>query len=263
MPRPHRSNLQIVKRGEGLGRMEYTSRRTEKDWRRIARKTRYKAKLALGFPKSAKAKLRYVTSQENLDLDNVTPFKAVTFRANSVYDPDDSVGVGQNTALGHGVYSKIYNHYVVLGSKITVKVLPRGIADGANAFNQAVAFDPIMIGCYLDDNNSPEVGTTADDLIASWRGNYKFISGSAESLGKSVKLVNTFSAKKDLCYKDPRDAQYQIGADCNTNPIEAMYFVIWGYNVEQSNKPAAVRLVVTIDYVVLYTERKELDMAIN
>lgn len=90
-----------------------------------------------GFPNSIITKLRYCTVTTLTGTGGARALNA--FAANGIYDPDIT-GVGHQP-MYRDTYASIYNHYKVLGSKITVTWLPRtgaeclimGIAGGDDA----------------------------------------------------------------------------------------------------------------------------------
>ena len=89
---------------------------------RLKRKRYRKARnLVLGgFPKTKIVKLRYV---QEITLNSASGVYDVhSFRANSLFDPDYN-GVGHQPS-NFDRWMEIYNHYTVVGSKITAKYMP-------------------------------------------------------------------------------------------------------------------------------------------
>lgn len=65
------------------------------------------------------ANLRYST-QVVIEVAGTGVISGQSFRANSCWDPDQT-GIG-HTCLGYNVWSKLYNHYIVEGSTISVRL---------------------------------------------------------------------------------------------------------------------------------------------
>jgi len=81
------------------------------------------------------AKTAYVTmkySQEiSMDPAIISGTASYHFRANSIYDPDES-GTGHQPYM-HDTYQQLYNHYEVVSSRIVVRVYPNIDASAAMA----------------------------------------------------------------------------------------------------------------------------------
>lgn len=83
-------------------------------------------------------KLRYSYFKTVTDDNTLTPSRrSIEFRGNSLYDPDSSVGIGQNQPLGFDQLVQFYSRYRVYASKIVVRVHSLG-ATGTSPYYLAV-----------------------------------------------------------------------------------------------------------------------------
>lgn len=196
----------------------------------------------IGFPSNKVVKLRYCT---NATIDATGTFTPIFFRANSPYDP--TAALGGHQPLGFDQWSQFYNHYVVLGSKITWQ-----ITSGAGANNN----DATLAFCYLTDDQT--IGTDATLLMEQGKIKYKLLPGNMQ-IGSAFKLVNKYSAKRFYNIVDVKDNLDRIGAPTSTNPTEEAYFALGFQGVDSADNYAGNwNILVTIDYIVSFSEPKEL-----
>lgn len=194
-----------------------------------------------GFPQSKTVKLRYN------DQVLISPTAAMVaqfhaFRANSIYDPD-ATGVGHQP-LGRDIWAGLYNRYMVIGAKISVKMVPTGTSNYHATCGVLVDDD-----ATVDDQN-------VTTLIERGKSRYKSFLNSYTSGSKSVTtLKQTFSAKKWFGFKDAKDNDYGYGAPVGQNPSDQAYFIVWvGSHLADID---AVSAIVTIDYIVTFTEPRD------
>lgn len=161
------------------------------------------------------------------------------FRANSLYDPDYTSAGHQ--PMGFDTMATMYNHYTVLGSKITVRV--------RNPASSSASQVPYYIGCYLTDDLSTGY-TTASEFIESKRGTSR--------IGQWIyplSLSNKYSAKRFFNLTDVKDNS-QLKSAVTTNPTEAAYYALWLEGVGPDT--LSVSLDVTMEFIVSWSEPKEL-----
>jgi len=180
------------------------------------------------FPNSIITKLRYV---QYLTLTSTSGSMASNyFRANSVFDPDQT-GTGHQP-LYRDAYAGIYNHYLVLGSKITVRachVTPETTAT-------ALAF-----GIVGEDDNA--ASGTSETRMEQSNSAYALIGKNSSAV-----LTATF---------EPNEMFGAGGADDNVavgnNPTEEWYYTVWAASADgaSSNK---CNCIVEIDYTVRFSE---------
>lgn len=237
MPRAYK---RTNRRGIGYARTRALAKRSAARTAIIAsRRTRIpRPRLSFaGQPKFKVMKMRYV---EQLSLNaGVGSIYGYNFRANSIFDPDQS-GVGHQP-MGHDQWSAFYNHYVVLGSKITV------------TFSNQHAGDPMVCGVFLNDDTTLTSGTLTS-LIENAKGPYCHLDSAG---GAGVRrLSKKFSAKKFFkCdVKDRTDLKATFGS----NPSEEAYYMVWCAAMNTGSDPSAVYATVKIDYICLLSEPKDL-----
>lgn len=209
--------------------------------RRVYKQKRYKSHIVRGVPSGMPnvriANLRYSDTQ-TLTSSGSTLVGSI-WRANSIHDPQQAIG--GHRPMGTVTWAGLYNHYVVLGSKITcnfVSATSTGVAPGT-------------AGIYLNAIDSFPY-TTAGAFIEAKRGSHKQM---PVSTTRQISLRNTFSTKKFFNVKDVKDNLNRLGAATNANPVEEAYYLIWF--VTQTGTTTWY-FTVTIDYCVLFSEPKSL-----
>lgn len=182
------------------------------------------------------AKMRY---NEQFRLAPGLGLATQLFRANSIFDPD-LTGIGHQP-YKHDTYAGIYNHYVVLGSMITVEVVTvagEGYAPGG----------PFTIMVRLKDDG----GATTDPMSAFIeRGEGTYAMSSAQS--NKFKLRSRYSAKKFFNITNVKDNLDRLGAAFGANPTEGAYYEIRCAGWSGAD-PGFVYVNVTIDYIVSMSE---------
>lgn len=204
----------------------------------------YKAprrKMTFGMPQSQTVKLRYV---DNFTVDPGAGVVGAHFMsANGIYDPNIT-GTGHQP-MYFDQYAAIYQHYVVLGAKITAWA-------STTSTSNAV---PRVWGIYLDDNAGALTSKVASELMELPTTKYSFVNqGAAYGTFPVKKLVHTFSARKFFGFKDVKDNKGEFGSVVSSNPIDQAYFAIWAAAQNESDDPAAVQFMVEIDYIVQFSE---------
>lgn len=233
--RKHRS-----KRSRPTRRPAGVRKRTYKNRRTIFRPQRL---LRVGFPRTTMVKLRYV---DGVTLDpGVSTLATHVFRANSCFDPDQ-------TAVGHqpmnfDQWSLLYNHYTVVGSKITIQLFD----------NNAIHTGGILCGVNLSDDTTftSDPSTMMEQGLSS----YRMVNpvGAAAS-GRGPSVTKGFSAKRFFNITNPTDNTNRIGANTGSNPTEQAYFVVFlGPCPGSTIDFTAHQLVVKIDYVCIFSEPRE------
>ena len=216
---------------------------TKKKGTRRPKKIRSKATAgkSLSFPTNKIVQLRYATEVQLVDsVGGVLDLHA--FRANGIYDPDVT-GTGHQP-LGRDQWFQFYNHYKVISSKISVVFNPIAIDSAAV---------PVVIGAYLADDIS--VPTAWSTLVESGRGAYATV----PMLG-SDQIKRTMSTRfsSNTFFKGQGINQSQLGAAENNDPTEQAYYIIWCQSGDQGSTFDPLRAMVVIDYLVEFSEPKDL-----
>lgn len=207
--------------------------------KRRQRNTRNYAHLSVrsAFPRSVMVKLRY---SQTISLNpGIGTASNYVFKANDTYDPD-TTGVG-GQPKGRDQWVTFYNHQTVYGSKIT--------AHFSNQNNE-----PIVGGITLKDDavTDSNIDSLKEDSESVW----KYIAG--KSGGPTEKNVSkTFSCRKFFNVKNPKDST-DLSAPVTTSPSELAQYHIWVAAQDETTDVGTVYINVIIEYIVLFSEPKDL-----
>lgn len=187
-----------------------------------------------GLPSNIRrCKLRYNQEQQIVSTGGV--IGKYFFRANSLFDPDSTGGGTQ--PYPYDTMQLLFNHYTVLGSKMTVR------ARTTNAV-------PYYIGIYLTDSGTITY-TTASEFISARHGTYR-----VAATDKQANLACKYSAKKFFNVTDVKDNSTKLGSNIGANPADAAYFCVWMQAMSAGT--TTVTLDVTIDFIASFSEPKDL-----
>lgn len=231
-------------------------RRRSTPFRRKFKRRRFKRRIKKrkrrlpigGFPKSKVVRLRYV-QQIKIDAHNLTGAPtAYVFRANSLYDPDftSTVTAGHQPS-NWDVWSPLYDHYTVLGSKIKVSpVNPTGDYVSPSAY----------MGILLSDTGTRAEGLLLQDIMEQRLCKYSRVPvGRSTAFGRND--VNAFFSAKKFFGKSRAsilgDDTYKGGA--SSNPEDGAFFEVWCGSVA-GNDPAEQNFLVEIEYIAHLSEPK-------
>lgn len=216
-------------------------------FRRKRRATpRRKPRVTTLLKNKTNAHLRYVTS---IALDaGAAGITNHVFRANSVFDPDES-GVGHQPLM-FDEYTVLYEQYRVLSAKIKITPVP---VDTGNHI-------PCLYGVYRD----PDTSLTYSDGMAIIedkrnKGGWGFAGfNSYVSPTNQISRTTTFNAKRDM---SPNAANNSIPTGSNPNTQEFdYYFQVWAASF-QGNDPGHVNFLVQIDYIVEFSDPKHVNQS--
>lgn len=229
-----------------MPRKHYAKKATKrKPYRKVYRKRPRRRALVLnyvpsGMPTQRVAKLKYC--QVNALTSTTGILNEQRFSANNIYDPD--ITGGGHQPMGHDQWLALFNHYVVLGSKITMK-----FCDSDNTVT------PAHVGLYLSDGKTLSY-STGYEYIEARKGQYRMM---VPNQGKALILRNKFSAKKFFNVKDVKDNTMRLGAAMGASPTEQAYYHIWFQTIDASTN--TMRYIVEIEYIVLFSEPKDLSLS--
>lgn len=223
--------------------------------RKTKRITKYKNKNSYqtlgktlgGFADTSVARLRYV---DHVVLDSaVNTIVHHNFRAASVYDPDQTGGGHQ--PMNYDIWEQNYNYYVVLSSRIRIKMLSIAVTD----------LIPGYFGILLSsDVDQVDSFSSILSLLESRGITYKSYGSFVESVTpKGMHLTKNYSAKKFNHYKDIEDVSDLVAAT-GANPLQNPYFIVWTSSIN-GNNPGAVTFQVQIDYMVKFQGFKQQGIA--
>lgn len=134
--------------------------------------------LGLGFPKRSIVTHKYF---ENVQLLSTSGIPATyQFAANDMYDPNFT-GTGHQP-MNYDQLCLLYNHWHVIGSKITIKFIPYDNAQPA-----------AQVSCYQNDDNTP---LSTDPMVQAEYAGSRYRILSANSTDSVKTIVLKYSAKK-------------------------------------------------------------------
>ncbi len=186
-------------------------------------------------------KLRYV---DRFTLDpGFSTAPTHVLRASDLFDPNFT-GTGHQPH-GFDQWMMFYNHFQVLGSKITV-----------NAFTDSdvTAANQTYMTCALKSDSTVDA-TDIDLIIEQKSAKYRPLTTVSGSKTYN-RLTHNYSAKKFFnC--DVRD-RVDLQGDAANSPTENAFYHVAIQAAEPGDNPGAVDFMVVIDYIALLTERRPL-----
>lgn len=238
-----RHSHNMAKRKRSNGAKKSTGKR-----RRTSVKNRPRRILPLGGnPMSKLVRLRYV---QQVSLNAAAGASAVhIFRANSLFDPDVAVGGHQPQGFDQQMF--YYNHFKVIGSKISAQFMP-DITSSTN---------PSYMGIVLSsDGTSVLAAANVEALLESrilGRNNKRplILGGIVSGYGTKQPMVSRkFSAKR--FFRNQFNAGDLIG-DVASDPVEQAFYEVFASSVG-GNDPGVINVLVTIDYIAILSEPRRI-----
>lgn len=227
-----------------IKRRRYIRRRPRRFTRRLKRRSYRKARklrrLPLDDRKTSRiVKLRYSVSGVQAAGTAGLMSVMTAFRANSIYDPNSAVG--GTTVLDYTKWAGQYNHYHVLGSKITYTIV-----------QAAGDMTSLVFLTKVDDNGTSFSGANP---YYEWESDptVKMKAFNLSSDTKPFKFSRKFSTKRFLG-KRPTDTSALFGA----NPAEQAYFCSALQCANLTDQVPTFTYIVRIDYIVKLSEPKDL-----
>ena len=186
------------------------------------------------FPLSRIVKLRYMSNQ--IDLTCTSGALAST---NVVANQPVYLG---NYPYGWDQWTALYNHYVVLGSKITVYQFGQDDSAGSKVFG--------FVGVYLGDDATNYTDYTT--LIENRMG--RFCRATSDS--SLSKVTQFYSAKKFFNLKDVKDNVTRVGSSVSGTPAELANFKIWAQPLNKTSSQTFYCNFM-VEWIVMFNERKD------
>lgn len=195
--------------------------------------------LGLGFPKRLQITHKYVALDRTIT-STLGVFGFYRFSCNGLFDPDIT-GTGHQPMYFDTVGS-VYDHYTVIGSKLTVRVVPAVAGQGPGA-----------LGVFINDDTTSNIISLGNAMEQS--------SGTRALLmpiGQSVPLVltKTWSAKQTFGGSILGNDNLQ--GTIATNPSEQSYYDIVYQDLNGVAATSTVNIVVELEYITIWDELKDL-----
>lgn len=185
-------------------------------------------------------KLRYHT---NITLNPGVGTSAIhLFRADSVYDPDYS-GVGHQP-LGFNQFETLYNHYCVIGAKLTARY-----TSPTSTVSSGTALATVGI------QRSTTLISDLDTLIERRDHATKIMTNS--NAGQVCTLVKYYSPKKVHGWTN-LGSSAETRTPISTNPSDEAYFAVGLSPISSTYDTGGTTVSITIDYIVKFMERADL-----
>jgi len=200
-------------------------------------KNRTNVSVGKGFPKKMTMTHKYC-EQLLLATGAGGILNTYNWRANGMYDPNA-------TGLGHqpmyfDQMSTLYDHYTVIGSKITIKVIK---ADTITI--------PTTIGIFVNDDAT--VTPTTNGLLENSLATHKVLVG--QNSGGACFLTRKWSAKK--YFGGSVLANVNLSGTPSNDPAEQSIFTVFIDSTPVATA-SSVLLDVTIEYIAVWTELKDI-----
>ena len=158
-----------------------------------------------------------------------------TFGANQLYEVTTS---NVHQPRGFDQYMAMFNHWTVLGSKIT-----------ATFYNEDATI-PQLCFIILDGNSTATGGW--QNVMEKQNVTSRLISGSASGEGKEV-LSKKCSVKRELTKRNLID-EHDLRGSSSANCAEGLYFHCGAMAQDASSNPSTTTISVVIDYIVCFSE---------
>ncbi len=193
------------------------------------------------FPKSLQVSLKYEEAGITIDPPTAGLAASHVFSANGLFDPDIT-GTGHQP-MGLDQLMDAYDHYTVIGAKMTVKFMTNASATPTGSYN---------LGIRLSDTNTPVTGQTRirEAGLNRW-GSITQSSGNAAliSLTKGYSTRSFFGLSRGTVM-----ARADLKGTIAANPAEQCFFHIWAAAFDGTSNPTPVLLNVSIVYSAIFSE---------
>lgn len=179
---------------------------------------------------------RYCQTFNNVSSTGVTAVQR--FRTNGMYDPDQT-GTGHQPMFFDQL-AALYNHYVVIGSKITVKCVP-----------STSTTVPQFVGVNINDDSSLPGGVDVNTINEQPDSVFRQI---AYAPDKPITITRKWSAKKR--FGGSILANTELQGTPTTDPTEQSFFTLYNVAVDGASN-VGCWMTVTIEYIAIWKELKD------
>jgi len=194
------------------------------------------------LPPFRRARMRWVTATTS-GASTLGAYVTIGYAANDIYN----VAGGTRQPYGWDQLGALYQHWIVLGSKITWKILPTD-----STFSPDV---PYMFGTYINSTSTGYDYNDWRDPIEARRGSWVGPVNGCETSCRT--LTEQYSPKKYYgAGYDPSVAIGTAGTLIPASPTNRDFFVLW---YQPANRTSSVianywQINITIDYYVYWFE---------
>lgn len=218
--------------------------RRKKSSRRSVRRYRKKSHRRINnapFALTKVVKMRYVT-QGTLNVGVGGAADGHVFRWNSIYDPDDTIVVGDKQPYSHDEWNNFYDRYEVIGAKATVTFTSRGISSTT------------ISGVAMTTRDNASLDT--DGVLIRERPHTRY--GWLTSVdARGLKTLSMNWSQRSLSTNDSSTRQAYFGS----NPAEVSYLHLYAFPDVLAEDEGTIGYNIQIDYVVKMSDPKELTIS--
>lgn len=221
------------------------------------RKMRIRRSLPMnGFPQSYTARHKLV---DIIDLNpGVNSVALEHYRANDVRDP--YYAVGGRSAKGYSILIDLYNHYTVIGSKITIEPIKEDLTANTNpslVWGCGLVADAAQMQSVFDagPNGYKYVNILESRLPGTQQSK---TAGTIYNLNKKSDTMSVHFSAKKFFRKSAIVGDSLYRGNSAAGPTEEAIFTIWAANASNNvlADPVNHQFRVTIEYICIYTEIK-------
>lgn len=226
--------------------MPKRKRRTKRPVSRKRKRKPRRKPLPRAFPKSMTTKLKYVETVVLNATANGAPVN-YHFRANSIYDPN-LTGTGHQP-MGRDQFALIYDHYTVIGAKMTVKY-----------YSQATNTQNVAMWCGTVLQDTTNTLTSLPAILEQGNAKGGILMTSSTSGRQGAKTSQFYSPRKMFRMGSGSIVGNQrIIGPIGGNPNEDAIFTLLVVQPDGSGTdPNPITALVEIEYIVTFSERKSL-----
>lgn len=225
-------------------------RRTKKVVYRRKRKPRFKKKAKSMYTQSAntplgkslKSQTRYFEKGLALSPPAAGNSARYVFSANGLYDPNVT-GVGHQP-IGFDQLMQMFDHYTVIGSRLRVD------------FNNNDPVNSVIVGIHLNDDKTPSL----DPAITIENGSAKYTTLTPSGGDKSHTTMTLKCSPAKYLGRSRPLSDPELKGNVNQNPIEGVFYNIFACD-NGFGDPTTVDFNVTLEYLVIYHEPKQLALS--
>ncbi|QBX89303.1 capsid protein [Apis mellifera virus-12] len=197
------------------------------------------AVMGTGLPQRVMVKHKYVTKYNTTISESA--ITSVVIRANSLFDPEYALGGHQPMYFDQ--YAELYNHYTVIGSRITFTVVNTDAQEAQYAY---------FVVAYRDDNATLPPGTTMEGIAEQTQGRrIVSVPGGANNV---YKTSLSFSAKKT--FGGSVLGNPELRGSATANPNEDQYFIL-ALRAAAPTTGGNVVISIHVEYVAIWNELKD------
>lgn len=163
------------------------------------------------------------------------------YSTNSLYDPNRT-GAGHQP-LGYDEMMELYDHYTVIGSKITVTAI----------CPTSATTDPVILAITERDTSATPTASI-EHLIE--QGNSTYVTLGQRDGGSGVQIITHQSNPSKFLGRSKPMADPQMKGSISSSPAEESFYEI---NVASfsNDDPPSINLLVNIEYIAVLTEPKK------